>query len=162
VRKGRQAEFAAFQWQGEIPDPQDESTFLRSRLHWELREEAPHHSLSEFHKELIRLRKTLRPLAHLSNRRLEATSFEEKKVLAVRRWFEEDETVQIMNFSSSRADVSLTLPAGRWNKVLDSLDARWGGKEGSAPEGIESPGECALSLPPHACWLYAKSKSVTA
>ena len=157
VRKGRQAEFAAFQWQGKIPDPQDESTFLRSHLHWELREEAPHRSLLEFHKELIRLRKALAPLAHLSNRRLEVTSFEEKKVLAVRRWFEQEETVQITNFSSSRAEVSLALPAGRWRKVLDSLDARWDGKEGPAPEGLESPGECALSLPAHACWLFAKS-----
>ena len=156
VRKGRQAEFAAFQWQGKIPDPQDESTFLRSHLHWELREEAPHRSLLEFHKELIRLRKALAPLAHLSNRRLEVTSFEEKKVLAVRRWFEQEETVQITNFSSSRAEVSLALPAGRWRKVLDSLDARWDGKEGPAPEGLESPGECALSLPAHACWLFAK------
>ena len=27
VRRGRQREFAAFQWQGEVPDPQDGRTF---------------------------------------------------------------------------------------------------------------------------------------
>jgi maltooligosyltrehalose trehalohydrolase len=156
VRKGRQDEFSAFRWQGEIPDPQDESTFLRSHLHWGLREEAQHRSLLEFHKELIRLRKTLAPLAHLSNRRLEVTSFEEQKVLAVRRWFEQDETVQIANFSASRADLSLPLPAGHWSKVLDSSDARWGGPGSAALDKIETEGEWSCSLPPRACWLYAK------
>ncbi|MFC1970861.1 malto-oligosyltrehalose trehalohydrolase, partial [Chloroflexota bacterium] len=32
VRKGRREEFLAFDWQGEIPDPQDESTFLSAKL----------------------------------------------------------------------------------------------------------------------------------
>ncbi len=161
VRKGRREEFAAFRWQGEIPDPQDESTFLRSHLHWELREEAAHHHLLEFHKESIRLRKTLAPLAHLSNRRLEVLPFEKQKVLAVRRWFEQDETVQLMNFSSSRAGVSLPLPAGHWSKVLDSLDVRWGGPGSSAPDPLESKGQITCSLPPLACWVYTKSKTAT-
>jgi maltooligosyltrehalose trehalohydrolase len=34
VRRGRRAEFAAFAWQGEVPDPQDESTFAAARLTW--------------------------------------------------------------------------------------------------------------------------------
>ena len=37
VRKGRREEFAAFRWEGEIPDPQDEATFLRSKIHLDLR-----------------------------------------------------------------------------------------------------------------------------
>ncbi len=31
VRKGRQDEFAAFTWEGEVPDPQDETTFRNSK-----------------------------------------------------------------------------------------------------------------------------------
>ena len=32
VRKGRQEEFKRFSWAGEVPDPQDEQTFLRSKI----------------------------------------------------------------------------------------------------------------------------------
>ena len=32
VRRGREAEFAQFQWQGAVPDPQAESTFAASKL----------------------------------------------------------------------------------------------------------------------------------
>src|SRR6185503_2081252 len=38
VRQGRRAEFAAFDWRGEVPDPQDEATFLSAKLRHELRE----------------------------------------------------------------------------------------------------------------------------
>jgi maltooligosyltrehalose trehalohydrolase len=34
VREGRKKEFAAFQWQGEVPDPQSEATFRASGLSW--------------------------------------------------------------------------------------------------------------------------------
>jgi maltooligosyltrehalose trehalohydrolase len=34
VRAGRRAEFAAFAWQGEVPDPQSEATFASARLSW--------------------------------------------------------------------------------------------------------------------------------
>ena len=37
VRRGRRMEFAAFEWQGEMPDPQDETTFLSAKLRHELR-----------------------------------------------------------------------------------------------------------------------------
>ena len=32
VRRGRREEFARFTWEGEVPDPQDEATFLRSKV----------------------------------------------------------------------------------------------------------------------------------
>jgi maltooligosyltrehalose trehalohydrolase len=34
VRRGRRAEFAAFDWAAEVPDPNDPATFERSRLDW--------------------------------------------------------------------------------------------------------------------------------
>src|SRR4030043_1289162 len=36
VRKGRNEEFVAFQWSAETPDPQDEVTFLRSKINLDL------------------------------------------------------------------------------------------------------------------------------
>ncbi len=45
VAEGRKAEFAAFGWQQEIPEPQDEQTFLRSRLDHALKKKEPHQTL---------------------------------------------------------------------------------------------------------------------
>ena len=62
VRQGRQAEFAAFQWQGEVPNPQDGRTFLRAKLNHELRNADHHMVLLKFYRELIALRKKLSSL----------------------------------------------------------------------------------------------------
>jgi maltooligosyltrehalose trehalohydrolase len=35
VREGRRAEFAAFDWGGKVPDPNDPATFERSKLDWD-------------------------------------------------------------------------------------------------------------------------------
>lgn len=58
VRKGRREEFAAFKWKAEeIPDPQDEATFLKSRLDWNEVNESRHAEMLEWHRALIRLRR---------------------------------------------------------------------------------------------------------
>ena len=59
ISEGRKKEFVAFGWSPEeIPDPQSEETFIRSRLNWsELRDE-PHASLLQWHKDLIALRRS--------------------------------------------------------------------------------------------------------
>ena len=76
VRRGRREEFAAFAWQGEPPDPQDEATFLRSKLNHTLRHQEQHGRLWEFYKELIRLRNELPALAYLSQKDTEVLGYE--------------------------------------------------------------------------------------
>ncbi|MFN8534855.1 MAG: malto-oligosyltrehalose trehalohydrolase [Dehalococcoidia bacterium] len=59
VTEGRRGEFAAFGWKpDQVPDPQSLETFLRSKLDWAERERAPHAGLLEWHRALIRLRRT--------------------------------------------------------------------------------------------------------
>ena len=59
VRKGRQSEFEGFGWNPEnIPDPQSEETFLRSKLEWQEKEGALHRELLEWYRALITLRKS--------------------------------------------------------------------------------------------------------
>jgi maltooligosyltrehalose trehalohydrolase len=157
VRKGRTEEFRAFRWQGEIPDPQDEATFQRAKLHWELCSREPHRLLLEFYRELIRLRKSHRALAHLAKESMEVTDWEEPKVLMVRRWFERDEVVQVMNFRSSTLEIPFAFPIGSWVKCIDSLEARWGGPGGDAPEKFDSTGELRWTLPPYAFWAFARN-----
>ena len=64
VRDGRRREFAAFGWRWQdIPDPQARSTFLRSKLDWDELAREPHAELLEWHRELIRLRRSHPALA---------------------------------------------------------------------------------------------------
>ncbi|MFL6234533.1 MAG: DUF3459 domain-containing protein [Thermoanaerobaculia bacterium] len=123
VREGRAEEFAAFGWREEPPDPQAQETFERSRLNQDLMEEGRHATLHAFYKELIRLRKSLPALARLSKAEVEVTPFEEEKVILVRRG---GEVVIAFNFAQEARRVPL--PEGRWEKVLDSADERWGGE----------------------------------
>jgi maltooligosyltrehalose trehalohydrolase len=59
VRCGRRNEFAAFGWDPEeIPDPQDEETFRRSKLAWDEISREPHRTLLEWHRKLIALRRS--------------------------------------------------------------------------------------------------------
>ncbi|MEY2412252.1 MAG: maltooligosyltrehalose trehalohydrolase, partial [Acidobacteriaceae bacterium] len=53
VRKGRQEEFAAFAWEGKVPDPQDEATFRNSKLNHELKNKEPHQTLRALYRELL-------------------------------------------------------------------------------------------------------------
>jgi maltooligosyltrehalose trehalohydrolase len=58
VRAGRLSEFAGFGWPpGNIPDPQSEESFYRSRLDWEEMRLPVHHELLQWHRSLIRLRR---------------------------------------------------------------------------------------------------------
>ncbi|HYL79755.1 MAG TPA: malto-oligosyltrehalose trehalohydrolase, partial [Candidatus Acidoferrum sp.] len=57
VGRGRQEEFAAFGWTGDVPDPQDEGSFIRSKLDWELRTQEPHCRLWEYYRALLHLRR---------------------------------------------------------------------------------------------------------
>jgi maltooligosyltrehalose trehalohydrolase len=59
VREGRRAEFAAFGWDPtDVPDPQDPSTFLRSKLRWSERDASPHREVEAWYRQLIALRRS--------------------------------------------------------------------------------------------------------
>ncbi len=60
VRHGRREEFASFQWRGEVPDPQDEATFLNAKLRHELRENREHKVLLEFYRDSLACEKSFR------------------------------------------------------------------------------------------------------
>ncbi len=154
VRRGRREEFAAFDWQGEVPDPQDLQTFLRSQLHWELRMQGQHRVLLEFYRELLGLRRSHPALALLSKDHQEVVGDASRKVLMLRRWCENGEACVLMNFGTEAAQVSL--PAGRWRKLLDSTDQRWLGPGSRVAESVESTGGQAILLEPLGFLLYGK------
>jgi len=158
VRRGRRQEFAAFRWQGEPPDPQDEATFLRSKLDHSLRREGRFRALWEFYQELIGLRKSLPPLALLSKEHCESVGFDTERVLFLRRWSEGGEVATLFNFNKSQVSLSLPIPAGRWRKMLDSSEERWQGAGSMSAAEIESDGTAMVQLNPLAVVLWVTNK----
>ena len=157
VRKGRKEEFAAFGWKGEIPDPQDEDTFLRSRPDPSLRESGYHAHLLGLHRELIRIRKTDPVLSRTDREGMEVTSFEKENALVVLRRNGPARAAAVFHFGDAPATLPVSLPAGRWEKVLDSSDARWGGPGGAAPERPDPGGAIICALRPRSFLLFSNS-----
>jgi maltooligosyltrehalose trehalohydrolase len=156
VRRGRQEEFASFNWAGEPPDPQAERTFLESKLNHCLKKEGNHRVLFAYHKELLRLRKSLRALRCLSKEEMDVVSFDEEHVLAVRRWSGNDEVLAIFNFNDREVSGLRNIAVGPWRKRFDSSDAQWLGNGKVAPGLMHGPPDGGLTLQPHSVLLYEK------
>jgi len=142
VRRGRRREFAAFGWQGEPPDPQDEKTFLRAKLDAQLKNAGKHRVLWDFYGELLRLRRESAPLAQLSKARCDVIGFENQRVLLLRRWRGKAVVVTLFNFNAAPVSLALPMAPGRWRKILDSSDARWQGPGSALPVEFD----CAESM----------------
>src|SRR5262249_47725995 len=110
VRKGRQQESMASGWSDEVPNPQAEATFLRSKLRWESRHEAHHRVLRDFYRELIGLRRALPALAHLSKKSMEVAVDEKKQVLSLDRSTGANPLFPSFPFSSTPLTLTLPLP----------------------------------------------------
>lgn len=164
VRAGRKAEFAEFDWRSEPPDPQEIETFEAARLRPTFRSEEEHRTLAAFYTELLRLRRTLPALARLSKDELDAIPLEESSALYVRRWCDVDETVLLLHFGDTAAELTVPLPPGAWLRVLDSADERWSGAApGDVGAGAESPavrsdGQVTLARPARSALLLCRDR----
>jgi maltooligosyltrehalose trehalohydrolase len=157
VRNGRKEEFAAFGWEGEIPDPQDEGTMLRSRPDPALGGSGNHALLLELHRELIRIRKTDPVLSRTDREGMEATAYEGEGALVVlRRRGPAQAAAAVFHFGEAQA--VLSLPGGPWEKILDSSDTRWGGPGGAAPEMPDTGTDTALPIRPKSFILLSQKE----
>jgi len=156
VRRGRREEFATFQWQSELYNPQDETTFLAAKINHKLREEGQHQTLLGLYKELVRLRKATPALACLSKDRMEVLGYEKERIIFIRRWDENNEAIVAFNFNDRQSSVVLPFPSGLWHRRLDSAEERWQGKGSIAPEQLSSKGETTVTLSPWAFVLFSE------
>jgi maltooligosyltrehalose trehalohydrolase len=160
VRRGRREEFAAFGWEDEPPDPQDEATFLRAKLKHPLRRRERHKVLLEFHRELLQLRKNIPTLANLSKYDMEVSDYEGKRVLVVKRWSSSDKAVIVFHFGESPITITIPFPEGRWRKRMDSAEERWHGPGSHIPHELGSQGEVIISVQPHAFVLFVREREL--
>jgi maltooligosyltrehalose trehalohydrolase len=159
VREGRREEFAAFDWAGEVPDPQDVATFLRSKLHWELQQQGHHRVLRDLYRELIGLRRELPALARLSKEAMQVAVQEKATVVSLHRWNHASQIFALFHFGTAPAKLTLRVPPGDWQKRLDSSEPRWCGNGSSLPHGLCSDSKEALTLSPRSFALYIQPAS---
>jgi maltooligosyltrehalose trehalohydrolase len=152
VRRGRSEEFRRFSWQGEVPDPQSEQTFLRSKLNWDLQAGGRHQILHRFYRELLRLRRDVPALAQLDKHSMRVTSFE--KTILMERWYGPSRAIVPLHFSDAPAERTLPIPEGRWERLLNSAD--WGAKSTNTegPAVFASRGEMQFSLNPWSVCVF--------
>jgi maltooligosyltrehalose trehalohydrolase len=125
VRHGRRREFAAFAWQGEVPDPQDEATFTASRLSWSWPEGTARAGLRRLYADLLAARRdwpALREVKERWARLLPAEGGGVVQLIRGGRAVEAGKTVQAFFNLTGRA---LPLPeADRGGELLFSSEAR--------------------------------------
>jgi maltooligosyltrehalose trehalohydrolase len=154
VRRGRQQEFAAFEWQQEMPDPGAAATFEQCRLNPAVCLDGGNQAtLKEFYKELIRLRKTVPTITCADKCNLTALPFEAQEALAVFYECRPATVCLLLNFSEQPVKLTLDLGHRTWTKLLDSTEPHWAGPGSSIPEQITSRGRTSVQLNPTAVAL---------
>ncbi len=131
VRNGRQQEFAHFQWQGEIPDPQADSTFARSKLNHTLAAQGAHRALRRFYKMLLRFRRD-RQLAEAQQ--IAVTEFKSAQALLTLRSAGPNLLAGLFHFGETTATLTIQLPDGCWETRIDSADPEWLGQAAFPPK----------------------------
>jgi maltooligosyltrehalose trehalohydrolase len=154
TRRGRLAEFAHLKKEGHIPDPADESTFLRARLKRNVRESGRRAAMPVFYRELIRIRKELAAAGCLNRMSCAVAGYEAQRVLFVRYWSDRCDAAVVLHFGRQTVSVVLPFPAGRWAKRLDSAEACWDGPGSGLPDCIASEGESRLDVAGESISLY--------
>lgn len=136
-----------------VPDPQDEATFLRSKL--DLSERASNASVLALYTELLRLRREDPVLRVQDRARTRAAGIGD--VLALHRWTDDGHRLLLANTGTEPARMAwsalpaaLNLPADAdWSPLLATDEARFGGHSGlPTPNdtGIDLPGKTAVLL----------------
>ena len=159
VRKGRSEEFSAFQWSAETPDPQDEVTFLRSKINLDLRHEGQNQTLLQFYEALIKLRKELYPHSSPDGKGLRIEGLEREKSILIRWEVGRDQVIGLFNFNDKPIKIDIAIEKGDWKKIFSSASEEWGGMGALVPESIHSIGSGGIFvLDANAFALYRKIK----
>ncbi len=143
VRRGRREEFAAFGWEGSVPDPQDEQTFSRSSLDHSLKKKEPHGTLLRFYQQLIRIRdqQELGTPAPRTVRELGGCA------LLLMRHSASRQLAMLCNFAEFPVTLNLPDLSGKWTTMIYSADSTWNGPEQNLGQEItlSKAGELHLS-----------------
>jgi maltooligosyltrehalose trehalohydrolase len=156
VREGRRAEFLAFHHDESAPDPQAESTFLRSKLDHRLADQDSHQVLWKFYRELISLRKSSPALSGSDESIREVRLSGAENCLQMRRGDDDDEFFMIFNFGDLAEDCAAEIPYGQWQKCLDSSETTWLGPGSTVLERYIRQDGIRLSVQPKSFCVFRR------
>lgn len=156
VRRGRAEEFSAFVAQGTPPDPQAEQSFLSSKLNPALRDKGRHQALLSYYQTLLRLRRSVAPLASMDKDALSIAFDEELLTMQVSRRLGEEEAMLVLCFAKQATRLRLPLRIGQWQTLLCSADPQWLGSGVPFPPLIDSEGEVEISFEPRSANLFRR------
>ena len=159
VRRGRQEEFASFGWREELPDPQDPTTFERSRVRAGVEMQGRRADMLRWTKALIDLRNSVPSLgaAVSSRHQHQVWLLASSQVLAVHRYGEGERSALILlGFNPAPLSLALHEPAGLWKLFLESPSAESGGSgEDRLPAEIRITAEgSTLRLPAYGVGVF--------
>ncbi len=162
VRCGRKAEFAAFGWAGDIPDPQDPATFDRSRVHPGERTDPQQAALLRWYRRLLDLRRSVPALAASESGEAghRVWTDDAQQILTLHRWAADGSAALILlGFNSGPASFSLRPPQGAWRLALcsDAVDFGGSGEDRWPKELAPEHGAAAVRLPAYTAAIYLKS-----
>src|SRR5690606_29076604 len=146
VQEGRRNEFKSFEWGDDVPDPQAEETFYRSKLRWDFGEDIAKQVVFKFYKQLIAWRKQGVFQAFRNNT---VHSQEQDKLLMLWAGNGAGQLLAVLNFG--HAEQKMEVPGNGWKKILASSDEKWGGFS-HTPESIQ--GGQSLISPAASLLLY--------
>jgi maltooligosyltrehalose trehalohydrolase len=157
VEEGRRSEFEHFDWSVTPPDCQDEKTFLRSKLKWNLGEPL-NQLIHQWYKELIGLRKSTPALQNFNKENLEVESKEDLFVMRRSSTDGKQELVIIFNFSSTKNSCLQLSESGEWKKILDSKDSKWKQEENPWSDAeIKTRSPKQIAIAPLNVMIYQKT-----
>jgi maltooligosyltrehalose trehalohydrolase len=156
VRFGRKSEFTSFGWQGDVPDPQAESTFEMSKLNHSAATEDPHKTLQEFYRMLLKFRSEHR-LGHLA--KPSVTGYEASRAVLALYESKSDRFAMIFNFGAEPATLNIELPQGFWNNRICSATPQWLGNDWLQPLEIHVSGQRDFVLQPQSFLVLQHSNT---
>ena len=157
VRRGRADEFAAFKWDQEFADPQNERTYLRSRLDWALLQRPPHVYLLALHRDLLALRQASPWLRGCRKDLTRVEASESNRWLSIERADPSGATALcLFNFADVSTQIPVAVSERRLGLTLWTGDAKYGSDAGIPPPPPRLDDSTAdIVLPPETAAIYA-------
>ena len=155
VKEGRKKEFESFQEEGEFPEPDDEHTFLRSKISFDISSSPQRKILFEWYQKWIQLRKKHQVFQNFDLNDIHVHELETKRTLIIERINQDKKILAFLNFSNTNVYIGKEDPDRvhkDMNKMLDSADKAWGGKGSAAPQYLTV--EKKLNIKPFSVVVY--------
>ena len=143
VTEGRRREFERFAaFAGEqVPDPQAEDTFLRSKLDWGERTSAPHAGVLRLHRDLLRLRRESPALRARGRDTFAVEPLGDAGLVLTQRGGGET-LLLVVNLRGAQRyplDAHIAAPAAqRWATLLSTEDPQYGGDGDARLDGTSA------------------------